>query len=310
MNILVYTNFNEAQQMRLKNALPAGSELLFNADLTEPQLAAAFEDAEIILGNPPAAIFNGRPSKLLFWHLDSAGIDQYQQLNLNIPVANMGAFFAQSCAETIIAGILCFYRQIHQLVRLQAEKKWEGKQIRTILQGLNRKNVLIFGAGTIASAIKKSLSGFDCQIRTVARQNPSADLHDFKEVLEVLPEIDLVINTLPGTADKYVSGTFFNALKHGSLYASIGRGNTTDETALIHALESGKLAGAVLDVTEIEPLPANHVLWEMPNVILTQHSGGGDENETEGKLGQFITNVHHFIEGNKIQGLVDLKKGY
>jgi len=310
MNILVYTNFNEAQQLRLKEELPAGSVLLFKSDLTEPELTAAFENAEILLGNPPVADFNGGTSKLLFWHIDSAGIDQYQQLSLNVPVANMGSFFAQSCAETIIAGILCFYRQIHQLLRLQSEKKWEGKQIRTVLQGLNNKNVLILGAGTISTAIKKSLSGFDCQIRTVARRNPLADLHDFDEVLAVLPEIDLVINTLPGTADKYVSTAFFNALKSGSLYANVGRGNTTDETALIHALETGKVAGAVLDVTEVEPLPASSALWEMPNVILTQHSGGGDENETEGKLDQFITNVQHFIKGNKIKGLVDLKQGY
>ncbi|MEJ5963358.1 D-2-hydroxyacid dehydrogenase [Pedobacter immunditicola] len=310
MNILVYTNFNEAQRIRLNKALPEGSVLLFKADLTAPELIPAFENAEIILGNPPATDFNRGSSKLLFWHIDSAGIDQYQQLNLNVPVANMGAFFAQSCAETIVSGILCFYRQIHQLVRLQAEKKWEGKQIRTVLQGLTNKNVLILGAGAIASAVKKMLSGFDCQVMTVARKNPSADLHDFNKVLEVLPEIDLVINTLPGTADNYVSTAFFNVLKPGSLYANVGRGNTTDETALIHALEIGKLAGAVLDVTEVEPLPANNVLWEMPNVILTQHSGGGDENETEGKLDQFIANIQHFMKGNKIQDLVDLKRGY
>ena len=310
MNILVYTKFNETQQIRLKNALPEGSVLLFKSELTEPELTAAFENAEIILGNPPAANFNRSPAGLLFWHIDSAGIDQYQQLNLNIPVANMGSFFAQSCAETIIAGILCFYRQIHQLVRLQAEKKWEGKQIRTVLQGLSNKNVLILGAGAIGTAVKKSLSGFDCQVRTVARKNPLAELHDFNEVLAVLPEIDLVINTLPGTADQYVSTAFFNALKTGSLYANVGRGNTTDETALIHALETGKLAGAVLDVTEVEPLPPSNVLWEMHNVILTQHSGGGDENETEGKLHQFISNVNQFIKGNQIQCLVDLKQGY
>jgi len=310
MRILVYTALNEQQQHQLKEELSTDSELIFKSQLTDEQLIRAFDTAEIILGNPPVSLFKRNLSKLRFWQIDSAGFDQYQDLKLSIPVANMGTFFALSCAETIVGGILCFYRQIHQLVRLQSAKKWKGKQIRTKLQGMQNKNVLILGSGAIGIAVKSLLSGFGCQIRTTARKNPAADLHRQEDILAVLPEIDLVINTLPGTAEKYVSASFFAALKPGCLYSNVGRGNTTDEKALQSALKNGKLSGAVLDVTQVEPLPEDHVFWTMENVILTQHTGGGDQYETEGKLKQFITNINRFVKGQPLQDLVDLRQGY
>lgn len=310
MRILVYTILNEQQRHHLKEELPKDSELIFKSELTDEQFATAFDTAEIILGNPPVSLFKKSPSKLRFWQIDSAGFDQYQDLKLSIPVANMGTFFALSCAETIVGGILCFYREIHQLIRLQSAKKWEGKQIRTKLQGMQHKNVLILGSGAIGIAVKNLLSGFGCHIRTTARKNPAADLHRQEDILAILPEIDIVINTLPGTAEKYVSDSFFEALKPGCLYSNVGRGNTTDEKALQSALENGKLSGAVLDVTEVEPLPEDHVFWDMKNVILTQHTGGGDQYETEGKLQQFITNINRFIEDVPLQDLVNLKQGY
>ncbi|MET3113563.1 glyoxylate/hydroxypyruvate reductase A [Pedobacter sp. CG_S7] len=310
IKILVFTAFNQAQQQKLKSGIPIGTQLIFNTDLSTEELPTAFDTAEIILGNPPANLFNAAPSQLKFWQIDSAGFDQYQELNLAIPVANMGAYFALGCAETIVGGILCFYRQLHQLVRLQTEKKWEGKEIRTRLQGLTHKKVLILGTGAIGLAVKKLLIGFDCQISTTARKNPLADLHNFKEILAVLPDIDVVINTLPGTATNYVSANFFEAMKPGSLYSNVGRGNTTVEKALLSALETGKIAGAVLDVTATEPLPKNNKLWRMENVILTQHTGGGDGNEAEAKLKQLISNVNNFIKGKPINNLINLAEGY
>ena len=143
-----------------------------------------------------------------------------------------------------------------------------------------------------------------------ARRNPIADIHTFEELLTILPETDLVINTLPGGLDKYVSAQFINAMKPASLYASVGRGSTTDEEALIAALQAGKLAGAVLDVTEQEPLPETSPLWDMENVILTQHTGGGYIAEEEGKVEQLIRNVNRLLKGEEIEHRVDLTKGY
>ncbi|RZK54171.1 MAG: D-2-hydroxyacid dehydrogenase [Pedobacter sp.] len=310
MKILVYTTLNPEQKDQLRNGFTSDVELFFKNDLTEEDLFTKLAEADIVLGNISLEHFSKPHPNLKFWQLDSAGFDQYQHINLNIPVANMGTFYAQRCAESIVAGVIGFYRGIHTLVRLQTEKKWVGSKIRPSLQGLTDKNVVILGAGAIAMAAEEMLSGFGCNITLTARNNPKATLHTFEELLAILPETDMVINTLPGSADNYVNAEFINAMKKGSIYANVGRGNTTDENALINALEEGKIAGAVLDVTAVEPLPLDSKLWEMEQVILTQHSAGGDQNENSGKVKHFIKNVNKFLNGEQPEDLIDLRRGY
>ncbi len=310
MNVFVYSTFTREEQQQLKNALPVAVKLTFRTDLQKSAISAAMEAAEIILGNPPLTLFKANMPQLKFWQIDSSGFDQYKSLHINIPVANMGDFFAISCAETIVGGLLSFYRKLSQLALLQASEQWNNMELRKGLQNLSHKKVLILGNGTIAKATKKMLSGFNCQVKTTARNHPDADLHRHEEILALLPEIDLVINTLPGTADRYVSTQFIDNMKQNAVYANVGRGNTTDEAALIHALESKKLAGAVLDVTTIEPIPPGHVLWKMDNVILTQHTGGGNQAEAQGKIKQFVNNFERFSNRDTVESLVQLNQGY
>lgn len=307
MKAFIYTELNTGLQTQLSGRL-SGQEVFFR-NPKESSAPVEFRSAELLLGNPPLAWMN-QADQLRFWQLDSAGFDQYRELNAQFVVANMGDFFAAKCAETMVGGILAFYRNIHRLVQLQAEKKWIGKPLRYEMDLLTGKRVIIFGAGTIARCIKKMLTGFDCEVTFAARKDPDAEIHSREELTARLPEADLVINTLPGVADKYADKTVFAAMKNGALYASVGRGNTTDEKALIHALTSHHLAGAVLDVTEKEPLPAESPLWQMPNVILTQHTAGGHRFEDEFKIDLFVSNVKRFIDGQKPVNLVNIGEGY
>ena len=96
--------------------------------------------------------------------------------------------------------------------------------------------------------------------------------------MAALPQTDIVINCLPGSAEGFFSADLVAAMAPDSIYASVGRCNTTDEPALIAALEAGHLGGAVLDVTAIEPLPTDNPLWALPNVLLTQHTGGSQHH--------------------------------
>ena len=96
----------------------------------------------------------------------------------------------------------------------------------------------------------------------------------------------------------------------GSLYASVGRGNTTDEPALLDALQAGKLGGAVLDVTAKEPLPADNPLWSMPKVLLTQHTAGGQPGEEDGRIDLLLNNLRRFQQGEPLENPIDLSKGY
>jgi glyoxylate/hydroxypyruvate reductase A len=311
MKIFVYSAFDEAARDYLKRQLPAEAELTFRTDLPADQQATAFQATEILLGNPPAAWFaSGTPTQLTFWQLDSAGFERYKEVKLAIPVANMGDFFAWPCAETMVAGLLALYRCLPELVRLQAAQQWVGAEVRG-RQGLLRgKRVVILGAGAIGQAVAQQLSGFGCAVQLMARTNPQAQLHIKEELAAALPQADIVVNCLPGSAQNFFSPDLIAAMCPGSIYASVGRGNTTDEPALIAALQAGHLGGAVLDVTATEPLPPGHVLWTLPQVLLTQHTGGGQPGEAKGKIDQLMRNLQRLQARQSLENLVTLAQGY
>lgn len=283
---------------------------LFRHDLAEPDQQAAFQSAELILGNPPTAWFSQTPPALRFWQLDSAGFDGYQSVQLRAQVANMGDYFAWPCAETMVAGLLAYYRRIPELALLQSQHKWVGAPVRSRTGLLRHKRVVILGTGTIGQALRRMLAGFDCAVTMLARTDPKADLHSAEELEAVLPRTDIVINCLPGTATGFFSARLFSAMRPDSVYASVGRGSTTDEPGLIAALQSGRLGGAVLDVTATEPLPADNPLWSLPNVVLTQHTGGGQPTEDAGKVTLFFRNLALFLAGKPLENAVELGRGY
>jgi glyoxylate/hydroxypyruvate reductase A len=195
-------------------------------------------------------------------------------------------------------------------VLLQAKQQWVGTEVRG-RQGLLRgKRVIILGAGTIGQAVREQLSGFGCAVQLLARTDPQAQLHSAEELAAALPETDVVVNCLPGSADKFFSADLVAAMRPDSIYASVGRGNTTDEPALIAALQAGRLGGAVLDVTATEPIAPGHALWTLPNVLLTQHTGGGQPREAEGKIDQLVRNLARLHAGQPLENAVDLAAGY
>ncbi len=311
MKIFVYTALDEAARQYLKQQLPAEAEVTFSADLPAEQAQSALQSADVLFGNPPPAWLTAGPlPQLKFWQIDSAGFDRYRSVQLAAPVANMGDFFAWACAETMVAGLLALYRRLPELVLLQEKQQWVGAEVRG-RQGLLRgKRVVILGAGTIGQTVREQLSGFGCAVRFLARRDPQAQLHTKEELAAALPETDVVVNCLPGSADGFFSAELVAAMRPDAIYASVGRGNTTDEPALIAALQAGRLGGAVLDVTATEPIPAGHPLWALPNVLLTQHTGGGQPREAEGKIDQLVRNLARLHAGRPLENLVELGEGY
>ncbi|WP_210488955.1 D-2-hydroxyacid dehydrogenase [Rufibacter aurantiacus] len=310
MNLFIFAELDPQQQTYLKDLLPANIQTYFYNGFENQESESAFASAELLFGNPPSSWFALAPTNLQFWQLESAGFDQFKQVQTNAKVSNMGNFFAEACAETMVAGILAFYRGIQDLVKLQQIQNWQGKKMRLKLDLLGQKTAIVLGAGTIGQAVKRILEGFGTEVKMTARQNPAAQIHSLDELFQHLPHTDIIINTLPGNLDKYVSRKFIQTMKKGSLYANVGRGNTTDETALIEALQSGHLAGAVLDVTEEEPLPKGNPLWEMENVLITQHTGGGQAREVEGKIERFVSNLQLYLAGEEVSDQVNLSQGY
>jgi glyoxylate/hydroxypyruvate reductase A len=308
MRLFVYSPLPTELRARLHQALPAAT-ITYAAD--EPAASQAdFQRATVLFGNPPREWLAQSLPNLQLWQLDSAGFDRYQGLEVTAPVANMGDYFAWPCAETIVAGLLALYRALPELVRLQAEQRWVGTPIRGRMGLLRGKRVMILGAGTIGQAVRQQLSGFGCAVQLLARTNPQAHLHSREALAAALPTTDIVVNCLPGSARDFFSADLLAALPPHSLYASVGRGNTTDEPALITALQLGHLGGAVLDVTASEPLPLGHPLWSLPNVLLTQHTGGGQPEEAAGKVAQLLRNLRRLQAGQPLENQVELRRGY
>lgn len=313
MIIYCHANFDEGLRKRLTEALTPKHTIRFQADAqSKVEAQNWFNNADYILGNPPLDWFAATLNNLKFWQLDSAGFDQYAsvRLNGNTRVSNMGDWFARPCAETIIGGVLALYRGLDKLTLLKQKSEWIGAPLRARLRLLSGQEVVILGAGTIGKAVQNFLHGFGCKLHLMARTSPDADIHSKEELLEILPGIDLVINTLPGSAFHFADVQFFEKMKKGSVYASVGRGSSTDEKALINALDSKHLDGAVLDVTEVEPIESNNPLWNMDNVILSQHTGGGHANEHIGKVDLFLNNLMTIENGGSPINEVNLAKGY
>lgn len=310
MQLFVYSTLNDILKAALRQQLPTSVVPTFRQDLPKDDQQTVCQSANIIMGNPPAAWFADPLPNLKFWQLDSAGFDGYKNAQINAAVANMGDYFAWPCAETMVAGILALYRRIPELAVLQNRSAWVGAPMRERMDLLRQKHVVILGSGTIGQAVRQMLTGFNCVVKMLARTDPKADLHSADELKVILPQTDIVINCLPGTAVGFISAELIGAMKSGSLYASVGRGSTTDERALIQSLKDGQLGGAVLDVTAKEPLPTDNPLWTLPNVLLTQHTGGGQPDEEGGKVVQFLRNLTRFLAGESLENAVKLERGY
>lgn len=312
MIIYVAFSLKDSNITLLQEGLITSETLLLAQHIPESERSKAFLQAEVAFGNVPLEWVE-ESQRLRWLQLYSTGLNPYQQIDWDkkacpITVTNLHGFFGEPVAETALAGIMALYRKIDQLFSLQAQKQWIGQGIRPHMQLLHNKSVLILGAGAIGKTLYKLLSAFSCQLQVISRSTYPTLSH----LDALIPTADIVINSLPDTVQTrgILNAERISSMKPSALVVNVGRGTAIDEPALIEALHWGKLAGAVLDVTEREPLPADHPLWTCPNVLLTQHTGGGYQEEDTDKVRVFLKNLNHYRLGEPLEHVVDFSKGY
>ncbi|MBS0661632.1 MAG: D-2-hydroxyacid dehydrogenase [Verrucomicrobia bacterium] len=304
---------------RIADAVPAG-ELRFRDGDGGAVAARAFveHEAEIVFGNVPAD-WLAAARRLRWVQLDSAGVDAYLDLNrrrggLPVVITNLSDFFGQPVAEAALAGLLAFFRRLPALLAAQRDGRWIKPEVEAAnsIRQLHGARVIVLGAGAIGRRIAALLAPFEVTLEFFARTAPDATLRTRAQLDAALPAADVVIGTLPHTPD--TAGLFdaprLGRLARHAVLVNVGRGSLLDEAALLVALNENRLAGAVLDVTAVEPLPPGHAFWTHPRVLLTQHTGGRFPDETAAKVRRFLENLAHFRAGEPLRGVLDAGRGY
>jgi phosphoglycerate dehydrogenase-like enzyme len=175
-----------------------------------------------------------------------------------------------STSEWTLTAVLAYLRRFPRFDRAQERHEWGFAPT----DELSGKRVLIVGAGSIGTAVARRLEPFEVTVTLVARR-PRAGVHGVAELPGLLPDADIAILVVPLTeaTTGLVDAAFLAAMPDGALLVNAARGPVVDTAALTAELVTGRIAAAV-DVTDPEPLPADHPLWDLPNFLLTPHVGG------------------------------------
>jgi phosphoglycerate dehydrogenase-like enzyme len=201
----------------------------------------------------------------------TAGFDNVQpHVPAGVTLCNAAGVHDDATSELAVLLALSALRDMPRSFRAQQEHHWETYFARSLAD----KNVLLIGYGNVGKAAEKRLLAFGCTVTPVAR-TARDHVHSIAELPNLIPLADvvmLIVPNNPGTV-KLVDAKFLAAMKDNSVLVNVARGVVVDTDALVAELKSGRISAA-LDVTDPEPLPAAHVLWELPNVIITSHNGG------------------------------------
>ncbi len=225
-------------------------------------------------------------TKLRYIQLTSAGLDRVPMDYIKehgIKIRNAGGVYSSPMAEFALGGVLALYKQSRFFLQNQLTHKWEKHQD---LKELCGKTVLIVGCGSVGTECAKRFSAFGCKVIGAdlfpSPKTEYAHIFPISELDNVLSQSDVVVLTVPLTSE---TKHLFNKerigkMKDGAVFVNIARGGIIETEAIFDALKT-KLFGAVLDVFEQEPLPAEHPLWDLENVILTPHNSFVGEGNSE-----------------------------
>ena len=273
-------------------------------------------DADAIFGR-----FNRetlQAAKKLKWiQYTSAGVERilYPELvNSSIVLTNMARMYAPGIAETAMGMLLALARRIDDYVRQTDQHKW-GRLDAIEIGG---KTMGLVGFGGIGSTIAHHAHyGFGMRILAIdAKPLPKLplvdELHEPEWLMDMVPQCDVLVSAAPHTplTEKMFNEKVFRAMKQSAFFLNMSRGKLVDTPALVRALNQGWIAGAGIDVTHQEPLPAAEPLWSAQNVIITSHSSGSSPKRRGRSEGLFLENVRRYVKGLPLLNVVDKKRGY
>ncbi|NND46787.1 MAG: D-2-hydroxyacid dehydrogenase [Woeseiaceae bacterium] len=234
-----------------------------------------------------------------------------------IVLTNMQKMSAPVIGEHAVAMMLALARRLPVYAKGMSQGAWMRRsEASTAMFPVSGKTMLVIGLGGIGTEVAERAAALG--MRVVATRNSSRDGPSFveyvglsDELLDLVGQAEVIVNALPLTDStrNLLDAEFFAATRKGALFINVGRGGTVDTDALTDAIRNGQIGGAGLDVTDPEPLPSDHALWQLDNVIITPHvASRGGERERHFVL--LKENLRRFAAGERLLNVVDPERGY
>jgi phosphoglycerate dehydrogenase-like enzyme len=297
---------------RLGNALPG---LTIVSAETQADAARAVADADAAFGTLPDALLRG--ARRLRWlqapqAAPPAGYYTAELIAHPVVVTNFREIYNDHIGAHIMAFVLAFARGLHHYLPRQLRREWKREPLDTGVVALSEATALIVGVGGIGAEAARLAAAFGMHVMGVdprRREAPPGVMKlDGPDALDsLLPLADFVILTVPHTpaTQGFMDRARFRRMKRTAFFINIGRGMTTRLDDLVEALSAGEIAGAGLDVFEQEPLPADHPLWTLPNVLITPHTAGFGPHLDERRFEVLLDNCRRFVAGQPLRNVVD-----
>lgn len=306
--ILIVIPLKEKHRELLKK-IAGKVEIIFS----DPERVAQeqVDQAEVILGNIPPEMVK-KAKKLKWLQLNSAGFDAYAKADImgNRILTSCSGAYGQAVSEHMFAMLLAMQKKLHFYRDDQKLHKWGDEGMVT---SISDTTVMVLGLGDIGKHfawLAHALGAYVIGIKRTYAPCPEYvdELHLQEDIKALLPKADAVVSFLPSSLEnKGMFGKeFFDLMKKDSLFLNGGRGDTVSTDALYQALKEGRLGGAALDVTDPEPLPPDHPLWNMPQAFITPHVSGGYHLSVtlDNVVDICAANLKKYLSGEKLDHLV------
>lgn len=275
----------------------------------EPWLATA----EVVLADPPLARpLLDRMTALRWLQSTYAGVELLTApgLRRDYLLTNARGVFGEQMAEYVLGYVIMHERRGWQRFLAQREGRWDPSWPGR----LRGKTLGLVGVGSIGAEIARVAHCFGLRVFGYTRASEDCqhvDCYFHGDALADMAAVcDYLVASLPNTpASRHlIDRAVLTALPAHALLINVGRGSTVDENALLDVLQAGRIAGAVLDVFQNEPLPPDHPLWRMPNVLITSHTAALSHPEDIAPI--FVENLQRYVAGQELRHHVDFARGY
>ena len=288
-------------------------DLIESARLPDLEFVADPKESDIVLGEPKL-IQDALPLLATLKWVQSiyAGVEPLvaPAQRRDYILTNARSVFGELMSEYVFGYLLFHEKKILERIRTQQAHQWQRPESGV----LRRKTIGLLGVGSIGAHLAGTAKHFGMTVRGFTRESESSTQVDQyfhgNDLLKFADGLDYLVCVLPRTNDtnQIVNRTLLNVLPAHAIFINVGRGNAVDESALVKALNEGKLAAAVLDVFEKEPVSEDHPFWTTPNLYMTFHTSAISYPEDITKL--FIENYHRYIEGKTLKYVVEFERGY